>query len=91
MAVVFGHFPRLVRSGGGLTMRHKGAKWDNMEEILYSEQNIVIKHFLVATISKVYFEVMERLNPNRVEMECRCNGPLLIIFREFRYLHSMVK
>jgi hypothetical protein len=42
----------------------------------------------VATISKVHFEVMEQPNPNRVAitdiMECRCNGPLLAMFRESR-------
>jgi hypothetical protein len=46
-----------------------------------------MEHFLVATISKVHFEVMEQPNPNRVattDMECRCNGPLLAIFRESR-------
>jgi hypothetical protein len=45
-----------------------------------------MEHFLVATISKVHFEVMEQPNPNRVaknEVECRYNGPLLI-FRESR-------
>jgi hypothetical protein len=47
-----------------------------------------MEHFLVATISKVHFEVMGQSNPNRVaitDMECRCNGPLLLtISRESR-------
>jgi hypothetical protein len=46
-----------------------------------------MEYFLVATISKVYFEAMEQPNTNRVaitDMECRCNGPLLTIFRESR-------
>jgi hypothetical protein len=58
-----------------------------MEKIFYSEWNIVKRHFLVATISEVHFEVMEQPNQNRVaitDMECRCNGPLLAIFRESR-------
>jgi hypothetical protein len=41
----------------------------------------------VVAILKVHFEVMEQPNPNRVaitDMECRCNGPLLTIFRESR-------
>jgi hypothetical protein len=41
----------------------------------------------VATISKVHFEVIEQLNPNRVaktEKQCLCNGLLLTIFRESR-------
>jgi hypothetical protein len=55
--------------------------------MFYSEWNIVMEHFLVATISKVHFEVMKQPNPNRVaktEMECHCNGPLLTLFRESR-------
>jgi hypothetical protein len=36
-------------------MWRKGAKWDTMEEIFYPELNIVMEHFLVATISKVSF------------------------------------
>jgi hypothetical protein len=68
-------------------MWRNGAKWDNMEKIFYSEWNIVMEHFLVATISAVHFEAMEQPNPNRVpiiDMECRCNEPLLTIFRESR-------
>jgi len=40
-----------------------------------SEQNFVMEHFLVATISEVHFEVMEQLNPNRVAKNR--NGMLL--------------
>jgi hypothetical protein len=50
-----------------------------MEEIFYPEQNFVMEHFLVRTISGVNFEVREQPNPNRVaktEMECRCSVPV---------------
>jgi hypothetical protein len=43
-----------------VVMWHNGAKWNEMEEIFYFEQNFVTKHFLVGTISKVNFEVMEQ-------------------------------
>jgi hypothetical protein len=48
----------------------------------------------MTTISKVHFEVMEQPNPNRVaitDMECRCNGPLLAIFRESRQALEVVR
>ena len=47
-------------------MWRSGAKWDEMEEIFYSEQNFVMEHFLVETISKVHLEVMKQPNPNKV-------------------------
>jgi hypothetical protein len=47
-----------------------------------------MEHFLVTTISEVHFEVnTEQPDSNRIaitDMECRCNGPLLAIFRESR-------
>jgi hypothetical protein len=51
-----------------------------------------MEHFLVATISKVHFEVMEQPNSNRVaktEMECRCNSGSQKMRKYIEYLEYL--